>query len=101
LLNKEPLREEIYKNVSSLIGFRNYLIHFKPLWDDERRNETLEENLNGLFETSQYVDAGADFLAMHCMSKGCADWCVGMANGFIIDFGKRSEILPNKFSVFR
>lgn len=81
LLGKPPLRrdEDVYRYAESLIGFRNYLIHFKPLWDDVRRNKTLEESLRGLFKTSPYVDTGADFLATQCMSAGCATWSVNTA----------------------
>ncbi len=103
LLGKTPLRrdDDVYRHAESLIAFRNYLIHFKPLWDDEHRNERLESRLQGLFVTSPYVDAGADFLAMHCMSAGCADWAVSTARNFIQDFGARSEVFPGKFGAFQ
>ena len=102
-LGKQPLRknEELYKLAGTLIGYRNYLIHFKPLWDEERRNESLEESLRGRFQTAPNVDNGANFLAMQCMSAGCANWAVSTARNFILDFGQRSDLFPKKFGAFQ
>ena len=103
LLGKPPLRrdEDVYRYAESLIGFRNYLIHFKPLWDDVRRNKTLEESLCGLFQTSPYIGTGDDFLGIRYMSSGCATWSVNTARDLILDFGNRSEIQPDVFKAFR
>ena len=102
-MGKPPLRknEEFYRLAGTLIGYRNYLIHFKPLWDEERRNESLEESLRGRFETAPNVDEGANYLAMQCMSAGCANWAVSTARNFILDFGQRSEIFPEKIGSFQ
>jgi len=103
LLGKQPLKknEELYKMAGSLIGYRNYLIHFKPLWDEDRKNESLEDSLRGLFDTAPNVDEGANFLAMQGMSAGCANWAVSSARDFILDFGQRSELFPKKFGAFQ
>ncbi len=103
LLGKQRLNknEELYRLAGTLIGYRNYLIHFKPLWDEERRDESLEENLRGQFETAPNVDAGTNFLAMQCMSAGCANWAVTTARNFIQDFGQSSELFPKKFGEFQ
>lgn len=103
LLGKPPMKksEELYEMASSLIGYRNYLIHFKPLWDEDRKNESLEDSLRGLFKTAPNVDEGASFLAMQGMSAGCANWAVSSAREFILDFGQRSELFPKKFGAFQ
>ena len=97
-LDKSPLSKDDkpYRRAESLIAFRNYLIHFKPLWDDERRNESLEDRLSGQFETSPFPDEGADFLTMKCMSSGCASWAVQTVTDFVSYFSERSQLDPKK-----
>ncbi len=102
ILNKSPLSrtEGLYQDAEALIGFRNYLIHFKPLWDDERRQDRLEDKLNGKFEFSPYPDDGAEFLAKKCMSAGCARWAIRTVAEFVQDFAQRSELDPRKLGMF-
>jgi len=103
LLEKPSLSrdDEAYRNAESLIGFRNYLIHFKPLWDDEHRDESLEYSLSGQFEISKFVDEGANFLAMKCMTSGCANWAVQSVNNFVSYFSDRSQLDPKKLGAFK
>jgi hypothetical protein len=103
-LNKPVLseRDTTYQHADTLIGFRNYLIHFKPLWDDHRRSrKELEESLQGVFNESPFVGADSDFLVMRCMSSGCASWAVNTALSFVRDFGQKSGLDPNKLSQFK
>lgn len=104
ILHKPALSkdEDFYKNTEALIWFRNYLIHFKPLWDDERRNDRLEDQLDGKFDLSPFFsDDGAGFLATKCMSAGCAEWAVRTVAEFVQEFGKRSSLDPKKLSMFK
>jgi hypothetical protein len=90
-----------YQQAEALIGFRNYLIHFKPLWDDQRRNATLEQRLQGRFVESPFVDTGADFLAKRCMSAGAASWVVSTVENFVSEFGRASGLDPQKLGAFK
>jgi len=105
LLERPPLKrdEETYINAESLIGFRDFLIHFKPLWDESKRDETLEGRLAGKFPLSPFIDTGAEFLAVRCMSAGAARWSVETARNFILDFGERAnvEYFEKKFNAFK
>jgi hypothetical protein len=103
LLNKPALSrtDASYRHAEALIGFRNYLIHFKPLWDDERRHQRLEDQLQGLFQTSPCADLDADFLAEKCMSAGCSDWAVQTVTNFVQDFAQKSRLDPQKLGAFR
>jgi hypothetical protein len=89
-----------YMAAESLIGFRNYLVHFKPLWDEDRRNVQLEQRLVGLFQTSPFVESGASFLAMQCMSGGCSAWAVSTVVDFVKYFGQRTGVNPKKLGAF-
>jgi hypothetical protein len=103
-LNKPSLPQPSTTDAWALIGFRNYLIHFKPLWDDQRAKDTqddLEQRLRGLFTGSPFVDAGSDFLAKHCMSSGCANWAVNTVVRFVKEFGEKSGLNPEKLISFK
>ena len=90
-----------YKNAIALFKFRNYLMHFKPLWDDDYKDKNLEEELTGLFKLSPFTDSGADFFAQKCMTKGCCDWVVSTVVNFIQDFANKSELDPKKLGMFK
>jgi len=103
LLGKPPLSrtDNEYRAAETLIGFRNYLIHFKPLWDESRRNDDLEQRLKGLFALSPYVDGGASFIEMKCMSSGCSAWAVQTVIDFVSYFGARSGLDAKKLGAFK
>lgn len=103
LLRGKPLSrtDKEFSAAEALMGFRNHLVHFKPLWDEERRNDDLEQRLSGLFELSPYPDKGASFLAMKCMSAGCSAWAVQTVAGFVDYFSTRSGLRDKKFGSFR
>lgn len=103
LLGKPPLSrsDREYKAAEALIGFRNYLIHFKPLWDEGRRDEDLEQRLAGLFNLSPFVDGGSSFLEMKCMSAGCSAWAVQTVVDFVAYFRERSDLDPKKLNAFQ
>jgi len=93
-------RDAPFRHAETLIGFRNYLIHFKPLWDNARRHTSLEAELTDLFDLSPFPDDGADFLTKKCMSAGCADWSVSTTRNFIQYFARMSELDPRKLGAF-
>lgn len=103
LLGKHPLSrtDPPYRTADTLIGFRNYLIHFKPLWNEGRKDEELEQRINGLFELSPYVDEGASLLEMKCMSAGCSAWAVKSVVDFVEYFRVRSGIDTKKLKSFK
>lgn len=102
LLGKKPLsRLDVpYENAEALFGLRNYLIHFKPLWDENKRNTDLEDALDGRFEISPFVDEGADFVSKKCMSASCASWATDTVVNFVNYFAERSELDPKKLGAF-
>jgi hypothetical protein len=89
-----------YCDAEVLLALRHYLIHFKPVWDAGRRNTNLEAALAGKFSTSPFVDRGADFISMKCMSAGCADWSVTTTANFVKYFGSHTEVFPEKLAQF-
>lgn len=89
-----------YEAAEALIGFRNHLIHFKPLWDEARRDDRLEDRLNGKFALSPYTDDGSSFLEKRCMSAGCAHWSVATVANFVSYFSARSTLNSQKFALF-
>ena len=89
-----------YENADYLIELRNALVHFKPLWDQEReRQVNLVEKLREKFKLSPFCDEGADFISMKCMSRGCAAWavlsCINIVKEFSIVCG-----VPDSFDNF-
>jgi hypothetical protein len=102
-LDRQPLSnlDAQYKAAESLIAFRNHLIHFKPLWDEDHRNEELEKRLSGLFALSPFIDKGASFLEMQCMSAGCSAWAVQTVVDFVGYFRNRSGINSKKLDAFK
>ncbi len=103
LLGGTPLsqQDKEFSAAESLIYFRNYLVHFKPLWDEKRRDEDLEKRLSGLFELSPYPDEGASFLAKKCMSAGCSAWAVQTVVDFVGYFSNRSGLSDKKLDAFK
>jgi hypothetical protein len=103
LLERPPLSrsDAQFMAADALIGFRNYLIHFKPLWDESRRDDELEQRLNGLFDLSPFVDENASFLAQQCMSAGCSDWAVQTVVDFVDYFQDKSGLDLEKLNAFK
>lgn len=103
ILGKGELPEDspFYEDAECLIGLRNSLVHFKPLWDPERKRQVdLVEKLKNKFALSSFCDEGADFISMKCMSHGCAAWAVLASIAFVKEFSTASG-LPDSFCQFQ
>lgn len=93
--------DPIYVHAELLIGMRNYLIHFKPLWDAPRdREQELINGLTGKFTLSPYVDPTSDFVTMRCMTASCGDWAVRTTKDLIHEYGRRTGADPTKVAAF-
>lgn len=88
-----------FQDASSLFLLRNALIHYKPPWDPTL-NEGLESRLRGRFATCPFVDQGADFVALKCMSAGGVTWAVNTVFAFVEEFYERTQIFPKKMQQF-
>ncbi len=92
---------EIYCNADTLIMLRNFYVHFKPTYEaTPQKQQDLSANLSGKFITSPFVDNGADFLAMKCMSSGCAQWSVSVVQALVNEFFVRTNIEEKKIRAF-
>jgi hypothetical protein len=103
ILGKKELREDspFYEDAECLIGLRNSLVHFKPLWDPERKKQVdLVGKLKNKFALSSFCDGGADFITMKCMSHGCAAWAVLVSTAFVKEFSMVSG-LQDSFGQFQ
>jgi len=102
LLKKPPIprNQQVREDIALLVGLRNYLIHFKPLWDEERRDAKLELALAGRFPLSPFMDTGAEFIAKQCMSAGCAHWAVDSVAKFVQEFHRKSGLMPDTLRQF-
>lgn len=93
-----------YKDVKALIGVRDTLVHFKPMWDEpEPSVAELQRMLKDRFTTSPFPDATADFFAVRCMSASCTSWALRSAFQFIEDFAATagSDLARDKFGAFQ
>jgi len=90
-----------YQHAVALIGFRNYLIHFKPLWDKGRANTDLEQDLAGLFALSPWSQATQPFIEQQCMSAGCARWAIETVANFVQEFGRKTAYDQAKLAPFK
>ncbi len=103
MLGAEPLDKDNapYRDAWALIELRNALVHYKPTWDPQReRTVALVDILDGRFTTSRFVDDGADFVSMKCMSADCATWAVNSVLAIIRELECRTDIEPSKLSRF-
>jgi hypothetical protein len=93
----------LYRDVWALHELRNALVHYKPTWDPEQHRATeLQDELGGRFALSPFAAAGSSFVAMKCMSAGCARWAFQATLDFIAEFDSRTHIDDNKMvSVYR
>ena len=99
MVGAQPFDEQAqyFKNVWSLIEFRNSLVHYKPTWDPvQERRVDLAQSLVGLYQLSPFVNSRVDFLTMQSMSSGCAAWAVASVFAFIRVFDERSNLDPDK-----
>jgi hypothetical protein len=84
-----------------LIGMRNALVHFKPIWDvDPERNVGLRETFRDRFALSPFMHGDEDFVASKCMSAGCAQWTVQSVLSFLRVFDGLAEIDGGKMAGF-
>ncbi len=99
MLGRPPFNESVapFRETWALIELRNALVHYKPTWDpDRQRKVELVEVLDGKYEVSPFVDAGADFVTMKSMSSGCARWVIATALAFMKEFHVRAELDEHK-----
>lgn len=90
-----------YLEAWSLIELRNFLVHYKPTLDPAgERQIRLEEVLDGQFHLSPFLEEGADFVSMKCMSSGCAKWAVKAVVMFVSEFDSRAHIEAHKMRAF-
>jgi hypothetical protein len=95
------VNSEIYSNARDLIMLRNYFVHFKPTYESTPQSQqNLSSNLSGKFATSPFVDSGADFFAMKCMSSSCAQWTVSVVQALVNEFFARTNIEEKKIKAF-
>lgn len=103
LVEATPLDEssEVFLDATALIGIRNYLVHFRPSWDEPREREAkLIRFMQSRYQLSPFPDAGSDFFTMRSMSAGCATWAVGTAFRFMRAFAKSANIDDKKMEGF-
>lgn len=103
LLNARRLDEGAppYKDACDLIGLRNALVHYKPMWDPERKRQTdLAKVLKDRFPLSPFPEAGADFVTMKCMSVGCASWAISTVVALVEEFDARTNLDAKKIAAF-
>jgi hypothetical protein len=87
--------DQLFRSAWALIELRNMLIHFKPSWDPASKREIdVTDVLAGRFALSPFVDEGADFITMRCMSAGAAEWAVESVLAFVSEFQQRTDLLP-------
>jgi len=90
-----------YQNMDWLIGLRNALVHFKPIWDVEhQRNMDLRETFMDRFALSPFMHGNEDFVASKCMSAGCAKWAVQSVLSFLRAFDGCAGIDAGKMAGF-
>lgn len=90
-----------YKNANNLISLRHKLVHYKPTWDPYRQDKaTLSNELRGKFSESPFVDSGADFISMKCMSANCASWAIQSVIDFVLEFQNRANFDNKKINGF-
>ena len=65
--------DPVFEDAATLIGLRNSLVHFKPLWDAEREQIVkLHDRLSNKFALSEFATETADFVTIRCMTGACA-----------------------------
>lgn len=90
-----------FRDVWALIELRNALIHYKPTWDpDRKRKVQMVEVLQGKFNLSPFLDEGADFVTMKCMSAGAVKWAVATSLAFMREFDTRTNLDSKKMQGF-
>jgi len=94
--NSSPTRE-----MRALIAFRNLLVHFKPIWDQDRPERLdLYRELQGRFALSPFTNFNSDFFVQQCMSGGFAGWVVSSTLAFMREFDARTNLDPGKMQSF-
>lgn len=92
--------DPMYQDAASLIKLRNALVHFKPEWDNEKReHKKIEDRLRGRFALSPFLPVGTEFFPKSCMSHGCAEWAIKAALAFRTYFSNKAG-LPDRFAVY-
>lgn len=89
-------------HADALIGLRNRLVHFKPLYDPPRDTEQeLERKLRECaFPLSRHHGRESDFV-LECMTAGCAEWAVRTSASLVGAFAQHTGINRNVADAFQ
>lgn len=91
----------LYRDALALVGLRNSLVHYKPTWDPDRAQKLdLVKYLHGRYETSTFVDHGADFITLKSMSSSCCHWVIRTTLRFMREFDARTRLDDSKMAGF-
>ena len=85
------------KKIQIIIDLRNSLVHFKPNYDKNSR-EDLEKKLKDKYKLSEFVDTGADFIAMKSMTYNCTAYVLESTKKFLIKWDSFTQINTKKFT---
>jgi hypothetical protein len=99
LLNQAPFDEadSPYVDARSVIALRNALVHFKPTWDSQRRQQVdLSACLAGKFDPGPFTSDTNNFVTDKCMCSACATWVINSAMAFVSTFTNRAVIERDK-----
>ena len=84
-----------YQEIDSAIRLRNALVHYKPEWDNEKKeHKKLEGRLKSNFLLNPFSKPDQAFFPHMCLSHGCAEWVVKSCLKFIESFYKRGGFNP-------
>lgn len=84
LFDRPPAKGVRYwQDAELLVAFRNYFMHFKPAWEDQKSGpiNPLEKKLGQRVPISHVYKTGFHF-PYAFMTYGCAKWSVGSVLGF-------------------
>jgi hypothetical protein len=76
-----------YRMAADLVALRNYLVHYKPEWDDNpHTNVSLENRLSGKFELNPLSVPSQLFVPHRVLGYGSGAWAVRSARTLIKSF---------------
>jgi hypothetical protein len=76
-----------YQAVADLIEIRDYLVHYKPEWSDNpRQNKRLEDRLRGKFPLNRLSKPDQFFIPYRGLGHGCGVWAVQSVVSFVREF---------------
>jgi len=92
-------RQQPLQDVSILVELRNELIHYEPVWRDERvpddaneaNSDRLGRKLRSILrnELNPFAEGWMPYFPDHCLGYGCAKWSVEASTRFVDEFFQR------------